>query len=46
LFKHGLVTSRDCVARQGINETEALEKWVEAKSVEFVKQRAYVCRKI
>jgi phosphomethylpyrimidine synthase len=36
---------RDYAAKQGVSESEALEKGMEAKSVEFVKQGAEVYRK-
>ncbi len=37
---------RDFAAQQGLNETEALEKGMEAKAVEFVKTGAEVYRKV
>ncbi|MFN4341351.1 MAG: phosphomethylpyrimidine synthase ThiC [Azonexus sp.] len=37
---------RDFAAQQGIGETEALEKGMEAKSVEFVKTGAEIYRKV
>jgi len=37
---------RDFAAKQGISENEALEKGMEVKSVEFVKQGAEVYRKV
>ncbi|TXT17301.1 MAG: thiamine biosynthesis protein ThiC [bacterium] len=37
---------RDFAAKQGISESEALEKGMEVKSVEFVKQGAEVYRKV